>query len=124
MATNVLGVSNLFAAVLPGMLARGRGNLAAVASIAGYLGCRKAVRIRASKAAVITLLQSLRLDLRRRHLRDDDLPRVCRYADDHRRGAANGRGLLPPKKRPGGLRSPLNEGGPKSPFRGAYGLRR
>jgi NAD(P)-dependent dehydrogenase (short-subunit alcohol dehydrogenase family) len=63
MATNVLGVSNLLAAVLPGMLRRSRGNLAAVASIAGYLGLAESGAYCASKAAVITLLQSLRLDL-------------------------------------------------------------
>jgi short-subunit dehydrogenase len=63
MNTNVLGVSNLLAAVLPGMLQRGRGNLAAVASIAGYLGLPGSGAYCASKAAVITLLQSLRLEL-------------------------------------------------------------
>ncbi|HZN34098.1 MAG TPA: SDR family NAD(P)-dependent oxidoreductase [Pirellulaceae bacterium] len=62
-ATNVLGVSNLFAAVLPGMLARKSGRLAAVASIAGLLGLPGGGAYSASKAAVITLLQSLRLDL-------------------------------------------------------------
>jgi NAD(P)-dependent dehydrogenase (short-subunit alcohol dehydrogenase family) len=63
MATNILGVSNLFSAVLPGMLQRSRGHLAAVASIAGYLGLSQSGAYCASKAAVITLLQSLRLDL-------------------------------------------------------------
>ena len=67
--TNVLGVSNLFAAVLPGMLARGSGNLAAVASIAGLLGLPGGGAYSASKAAVITLLQSLRLDLAPRGIR-------------------------------------------------------
>src|SRR5262245_11540408 len=62
-ATNVLGVSNLFAAVLPGMLGRGRRNLAAGAGIAGYLGLAESGAYCASKAAVITLMQSLRLDL-------------------------------------------------------------
>jgi len=69
MATNVLGVSNLFAAVLPGMLRRSRGNLAAVASIAGYLGLSQSGAYCASKAAVITLLKSLRLDLEPRGIR-------------------------------------------------------
>jgi len=68
-ATNVLGVSNLFAAVLPGMLARGSGNLAAVASIAGLLGLPGGGAYSASKAAVIALLQSLRLDLAPRGIR-------------------------------------------------------
>jgi len=68
-ATNVLGVSNLFAAVLPSMLARGSGNLAAVASIAGLLGLPGGGAYSASKAAVVTLLQSLRLDLAPRGIR-------------------------------------------------------
>jgi len=63
MATNLLGVCNLFAAVLPGMIGRARGHLAAVASIAGYLGLAQSGAYCASKAAVITLMQSLRLDL-------------------------------------------------------------
>jgi short-subunit dehydrogenase len=63
MNTNVLGVSNLFAAVLPGMVSQRRGHLAAVASLAGYLGLQQSGAYCASKAAVITLLKSLRLDL-------------------------------------------------------------
>lgn len=69
MSTNLLGVSNLFAAVLPGMLARGSGNLAAVASIAGLLGLPGGGAYSASKAAVIALLKSLRLDLAPRGIR-------------------------------------------------------
>ena len=67
--TNVLGVSNLFAAVTPGMLARGHGNLAAVASIAGLIGMPQGGAYSASKAAVIMLLRSLRLDLETRGIR-------------------------------------------------------
>jgi short-subunit dehydrogenase len=63
LATNVLGVSNLFAAVLPGMIERRAGRLAAVASIAGLLSLPQGAAYSASKAAVITLLQGLRLDL-------------------------------------------------------------
>lgn len=69
LTTNVLGVSNLFAAVLPGMVRRGAGNLAAVSSIAGLLGLPGGGAYSASKAAVITLLQSLRLDLAPRGIR-------------------------------------------------------
>jgi short-subunit dehydrogenase len=69
LATNVLGVSNLFAAVTPGMVARGRGNLAAVASIAGLIGMPQGGAYSASKAAVIMLLRSLRLDLEKHGIR-------------------------------------------------------
>ena len=62
-ATNVQGVLNAFGAVLPGMIRRRAGRLAAVASIAGMVGLPGAAAYSASKAAVITLLQSLRVDL-------------------------------------------------------------
>jgi short-subunit dehydrogenase len=67
--TNVLGVSNLFAAVTHGMIRRGRGHLAAVSSIAGYLGLPGSAAYSASKAAVNTFLQSLRLHLAPRGIR-------------------------------------------------------
>jgi short-subunit dehydrogenase len=62
-ATNVQGVINAFGAVLPGMVQRRRGHLVALASIAGMLGLPAAGAYSASKAAVITLLESLRVDL-------------------------------------------------------------
>lgn len=62
-ATNVNGVSNLFDAVLPGMLQRRSGHLAAVSSIGAMLGLPGAAAYCGSKAAVVTMLQSLRLDL-------------------------------------------------------------
>lgn len=69
LATNVLGVSNLVAAVVPGMLRRGGGHIAAVASIAGLLGLPQGGAYSASKAAVIALFKSLRLDLDARGIR-------------------------------------------------------
>ncbi len=63
-ATNLIGVVNAFGAVLPGMIKRGSGNAAAVGSIAGLLGLPGAGAYSASKAAVVTLLESLRIDLR------------------------------------------------------------
>ena len=63
-ATNLCGVINAIGAVLPGMVERGRGHLAAVSSIAGALGLPGAAAYSASKAAVTTLLESLRVDLR------------------------------------------------------------
>lgn len=62
-ATNTQGVINTIGAVLPGMMKRRHGHIAAVASIAGMIGLPGAAAYSASKAAVITLFQSLRVDL-------------------------------------------------------------
>jgi len=59
---NVKGCINLAAAVLPGMLARGRGRFCGVASIAGVVGLPGNAAYCGSKAAVIAFLESLRLD--------------------------------------------------------------
>ena len=63
--TNLLGVMHSVAAVLPGMLRRQRGHLAAVASLAGLLGLPGAAAYAASKSGVVMLMDSLRADLRR-----------------------------------------------------------
>ncbi|MBI4567507.1 MAG: SDR family NAD(P)-dependent oxidoreductase [Planctomycetes bacterium] len=63
-ATNVGGVVNWLAAVIPDMVAAGRGTIAGVASIAGWRGLPQSGAYSASKAAVITLLESARVDLR------------------------------------------------------------
>ena len=52
-------------AVLPGMLERGKGQIAAVASLAGYRPTPVAVAYGASKAAVIHLMDGLRFELAR-----------------------------------------------------------
>jgi short-subunit dehydrogenase len=61
---NVLGVVNSVAAVLPGMLRRGSGHLVAISSLASYRGMPKSGAYSASKAAVSTFFESLRVDLR------------------------------------------------------------
>jgi short-subunit dehydrogenase len=66
MAVNYLGVLHSIDAVLPSMLARGRGHLAAVASLAGYKGMPGSWGYSASKAAVINLMEGLRIQLRPR----------------------------------------------------------
>jgi short-subunit dehydrogenase len=64
-ATNVNGVINAIGAVLPGMLARQSGQLVTVASIAAMLGLPRVGAYSASKAALVTLMESLRVDLHR-----------------------------------------------------------
>ncbi|HJQ33455.1 MAG TPA: SDR family NAD(P)-dependent oxidoreductase [Pyrinomonadaceae bacterium] len=62
---NVLGVVNSVAAVLPDMLKRGSGHLVAISSLASYRGMPKSSAYSASKAAVSTFFESLRVDLRK-----------------------------------------------------------
>jgi NAD(P)-dependent dehydrogenase (short-subunit alcohol dehydrogenase family) len=56
-------------AVLPGMLARGNGHIAAVASLSGYRATTVALSYSASKAAVIHLMEGLRFSLEPRGVR-------------------------------------------------------
>ena len=62
---NVLGVVNSVAAVLPDMLERKSGHLVAISSLASYRGMPKSGAYSASKAAVSTFFESLRVDLSR-----------------------------------------------------------
>jgi short-subunit dehydrogenase len=63
---NTLGVVYAFEAVLPEMLRRGRGHLAAVSSLAAYKGLPGESGYCASKAAVNIYLEGLRIRLRGR----------------------------------------------------------
>jgi len=63
MALNVDGVINGVAAVLPSMLARRQGHLAILGSLFGYAGWPGNGSYGASKAAVINLAESLKLEL-------------------------------------------------------------
>src|SRR5467141_606417 len=60
---NVIGVANCVAAVVLGMVARGRGHLVAISSLAAYRGLPKSAAYCASKAALSAFFESLRLDL-------------------------------------------------------------
>ena len=62
---NVMGVVNSVASVLPDMIKRGEGHLVAISSLASYRGMPKSGAYSASKAAVSTFFESLRVDLRR-----------------------------------------------------------
>jgi short-subunit dehydrogenase len=63
MALNYFSVVYGIEAVLPGMLARGDGHIAAVASLAGYRPSSIALPYSTSKAAVIHLIEGLRLSV-------------------------------------------------------------
>jgi NAD(P)-dependent dehydrogenase (short-subunit alcohol dehydrogenase family) len=62
--TNVLGLVHTFQPFIAPMRAAGRGALAGIASIAGFRGLPGSGAYCASKAAAITYLESLRLELR------------------------------------------------------------
>jgi short-subunit dehydrogenase len=61
---NLIGVANSVAAVLPGMLSRRRGHLAAVSSIASLLGMPGMLAYCASKAGVNGFMEGLRVEVR------------------------------------------------------------
>jgi short-subunit dehydrogenase len=63
MTLNYFGVLHGIEAVLPGMLQRGDGHIAGVASLAGYRAVPTAAAYGASKAALIHALESIRFDL-------------------------------------------------------------
>ncbi len=61
---NLIGVSTTIAAVLPGMLARRRGHIVAISSLASYRGLPGQMGYCASKAGLNALMESLALDVR------------------------------------------------------------
>jgi short-subunit dehydrogenase len=63
MNVNVMGAVNCVAAVVHEMLARGTGQLVAISSLAAYRGLAKSAAYSASKAALSTFFESLRVDL-------------------------------------------------------------
>ncbi|KIL97274.1 Oxidoreductase short-chain dehydrogenase/reductase family [Paramagnetospirillum magnetotacticum MS-1] len=63
METNLMGAVHCVEALLPAMIARGSGHLVLVASVAGYRGLPTAGGYSASKAGLIALAESLKLDL-------------------------------------------------------------
>ncbi len=69
MDINVIGMVNTFQPFLACMREAGRGTLAGIASVAGYRGLPGAGSYSASKAAVISYLESLRVELRASGLR-------------------------------------------------------
>jgi short-subunit dehydrogenase len=60
---NLTGVANSIAAVLPGMLARGRGHLVALSSLASFRGLPRMAGYCASKAGVNALIEAIRVEV-------------------------------------------------------------
>lgn len=60
---NLMGTVNCLAAVLPGMIARRRGRIAIVASVAGYRGLPTAAAYGMTKAGLINMAETLRIEL-------------------------------------------------------------
>ena len=58
-----MGVVNSLAATMPGMLASGHGHIVIIASVAGWRGLPKASAYGPTKAALISLAESLYFDL-------------------------------------------------------------
>lgn len=63
---NLMGAVNSVYACLPQMLARGRGQLVAISSLAGFRGLPKSAAYSASKGAMTNLFESVRLDVQDR----------------------------------------------------------
>lgn len=63
-SVNLIGVSNSVEAVLPGMIARKRGHIVGISSLASFRGLPRMAGYCASKAGLNALLDSLRVELR------------------------------------------------------------
>lgn len=63
MDVNYMGVVHALAALVPRMKARGRGHIAIIASIAGYVGLVRAETYGPTKAALINLAEALKTEL-------------------------------------------------------------
>ena len=66
---NVIGAAASVAAVVPEMVKRGHGQLVAISSLAAYRGLPKSASYAASKAALSSFFESLRLDLEPRGIK-------------------------------------------------------
>ena len=62
-SVNLVGAANCVAAVIPSMIERGVGQLVCIASLAAYRGLPGSGAYCASKAGMLSLFESLRLDL-------------------------------------------------------------
>ena len=70
---NVVGATATLVAAIPGMIARGRGHLVGVSSLAAYRGLPKLAVYSASKAYLSSLLEALRIDLASKNITVSDV---------------------------------------------------
>lgn len=63
MQVNYMGVVNALAEIIPNMSARGQGHIVIIASVAGWVGLPKSAAYGPTKAALISLAESLWFDL-------------------------------------------------------------
>lgn len=70
---NLLGACATLTAAIPHMVAEGRGHLVGISSIAAVRGFPMSAAYSASKAALSTFLESLRVDLRRSGIKVSDI---------------------------------------------------
>jgi short-subunit dehydrogenase len=88
---NVVGATATLVSAIPGMLARGRGHLVGVSSLAAYRGLPKLAVYSASKAYLSSLLEALRIDLAEKGITVSDVrPGYVRTAMN-----ANTQGKMP-----------------------------
>jgi len=80
-AVNTLALFWTTQAILPGMIARGRGHIVTIASASGLVGAAKLVDYASSKHAAVGFDESLRLELRRQG-HDIDTTVICPYFID------------------------------------------
>lgn len=71
--TNVIGAFTTLAAAIPIMLEQQRGHLVGVSSLAGYRGLPTGAAYSATKAALSTFLESIRVDLQSTPIRVTDI---------------------------------------------------
>ncbi|MCA3554790.1 MAG: SDR family NAD(P)-dependent oxidoreductase [Aestuariivirga sp.] len=69
METNYIGVVNCLAAVAPRMMARGKGQISWIASVAGFMGLPKAAAYGPTKAALINLAECLAPEMKLKGVR-------------------------------------------------------
>jgi short-subunit dehydrogenase len=91
LGVNVIGATATLVAAIPGMVARGRGHLVGVSSIAAYRGLPKLAVYSASKAYLSAMLEGMRVDL-------------------------GPKGISVTDVRPGYVRTAMNEGAGKLPM--------
>ena len=69
MDVNYMGVVNALAAIVPRMIARGGGHIVIISSVAGWRGLPKSAAYGPTKAALISLAESLHFDLQPKGVR-------------------------------------------------------